>query len=97
MAEPRFLIVNHTTTDIIFGSYYILINSKCSLRNSITYFKEIVLLRSNERAKRLLVNHDWSIERISEKVGFRHSPYFSACFKKEFGTSPLQFRKQYLK
>ncbi|WP_339234088.1 helix-turn-helix transcriptional regulator [Paenibacillus sp. FSL R5-0517] len=50
-----------------------------------------------ERAKRLLVSNDWSIERVSEEVGFRHSPYFSACFKKEFGTSPLQFRKLYLK
>ncbi|MBY0218062.1 AraC family transcriptional regulator [Paenibacillus illinoisensis] len=50
-----------------------------------------------ERAKRLLVTTDWSIDRVAEEVGFRYSPYFSSCFKQEFGSSPLQFRKQYLK
>ncbi len=50
-----------------------------------------------ERAKRLLVTTDWSIDRVAEEVGFRYSPYFSSCFKREFGISPLQFRRQYLK
>ncbi|MBD2868802.1 helix-turn-helix domain-containing protein [Paenibacillus arenilitoris] len=49
-----------------------------------------------ERAKRLLVTTEWSIERIADEVGFRYSPYFSACFKQSFGLSPLKFRRQYL-
>lgn len=49
-----------------------------------------------ERAKRLLVTTEWSIERIAEEVGFRYSPYFSSCFKQSVGLTPLKFRKQYL-
>jgi AraC-like DNA-binding protein len=49
-----------------------------------------------ERAKRLLVTTEWSIDRIAEEVGFRYAPYFSACFKRSVGLSPLRFRNQYL-
>jgi AraC-like DNA-binding protein len=48
-----------------------------------------------ERAKRLLVATEWSIERIAEEVGFRYAPYFSACFKQAVGSSPLRFRNQF--
>ena len=48
-----------------------------------------------ERAKRLLISTDWSIDRIAGEVGFRYAPYFSACFKRGVGLSPLRFRKQY--
>jgi transcriptional regulator GlxA family with amidase domain len=50
-----------------------------------------------ERAKRLLVTTEWPIERIAEEVGFRYSPYFSACFMRSVGLSPIRFRKQFLK
>ncbi|QJD82890.1 helix-turn-helix domain-containing protein [Cohnella herbarum] len=49
-----------------------------------------------ERAKRLLVSTEWSIERIAEEVGFRYSPYFSSSFKRSVGLSPLKYRKQYV-
>ncbi|WP_240633007.1 helix-turn-helix domain-containing protein [Paenibacillus montanisoli] len=49
-----------------------------------------------DRAKQLLVSTEWPIERIAEEVGFRYSPYFSACFKRSVGMSPLRFRKQYV-
>ncbi|QHW30993.1 AraC family transcriptional regulator [Paenibacillus rhizovicinus] len=49
-----------------------------------------------ERAKQLLVSTEWSIDRIAEEVGFRYSPYFSACFKRSIGITPLRYRKQYL-
>ena len=49
-----------------------------------------------ERAKRLLITTGWPIARIAEETGFRYAPYFSACFKRSVGLSPLRYRKQYL-
>ena len=50
-----------------------------------------------ERAKRLLVTNIYeSIENISAKCGFHDSFYFSTCFKKRTGVSPLRYRKQNL-
>lgn len=47
-----------------------------------------------DRAKQLLVMPSYeSIEIISAKCGFRDSFYFSTCFKKHTGLSPLQYRK----
>lgn len=48
-----------------------------------------------EQAKLLLVTTDWSIAQIAERVGFRHVPYFSACFKRQAGVSPLKYRRRY--
>lgn len=48
-----------------------------------------------DRAKRLLLTTEWTIERIAEEIGFRYAPYFSSRFKRSTGMSPLQFRKQY--
>jgi AraC-type DNA-binding domain-containing proteins len=48
-----------------------------------------------ERAKRLLLSTEWPIERIADEVGFRYAPYFSACFKRKLGVSPLRYRKQF--
>lgn len=49
-----------------------------------------------DRAKKLLVSSEWSIERIAEEVGFRYAPYFTACFKRREGISPLRYRKSVL-
>ncbi|MGG4147125.1 AraC family transcriptional regulator [Paenibacillus algorifonticola] len=48
-----------------------------------------------ERAKQLLISTEWSIDRIAEEVGFRYAPYFSTCFKRSVGMTPLHFRKKY--
>ncbi len=49
-----------------------------------------------ERAKQLLMSTEWSIDRIASEIGFQYPPYFSTCFKRNVGISPLQFRKKYL-
>ncbi|GGD93038.1 helix-turn-helix transcriptional regulator [Paenibacillus nasutitermitis] len=49
-----------------------------------------------EQAKLLMMKTERSIAQIAEEVGFRHAPYFSSCFKRYCGLSPLQFRKQFL-
>jgi AraC-like DNA-binding protein len=48
-----------------------------------------------EQAKLMLIKTEWPVAQIAETVGFRHTPYFSSCFKKYAGISPLRFRKQY--
>lgn len=51
-----------------------------------------------DRAKQLLVMPSCeSIEIISAKCGFRDSFYFSTCFKKHTGLSPLRYRKTAVK
>lgn len=47
-----------------------------------------------EKSKRLLLNTDYSIEKISEEVGMELST-FSNRFKSKEGVSPLHYRKKY--
>ena len=46
-----------------------------------------------EQAKRLLISTAWPVERIADEVGFRHAPYFSACFKRGTGMTPQEYRR----
>ncbi|UJF34520.1 helix-turn-helix transcriptional regulator [Paenibacillus hexagrammi] len=48
-----------------------------------------------EQAKLLLINTSWPISQISEHIGFSYAPYFTSCFQKKVGVSPLRFRKQF--
>ena len=53
-------------------------------------------LRINQ-AKTLLVQDNFvSIEDVARNCGFNDSFYFSTCFKKHMGISPLRFRKNKL-
>ncbi|RKP46306.1 AraC family transcriptional regulator [Cohnella endophytica] len=47
-----------------------------------------------EQAKKLLIQTDWSIGRISDEVGFNDPAYFSSVFTNKQGTSPTNFRKK---
>ncbi len=46
-----------------------------------------------ERAAFLLVTTERSVTQISEEIGFGDFPYFSKLFKKHFGRSPGEYRK----
>ncbi len=46
-------------------------------------------------AEKLLVDSDESMAEIAGKAGFPSNTYFSDCFKRMTGMSPLQFRKAY--
>ena len=49
-------------------------------------------------AKQLLVDNKlFSIEAVAHSCGFSDSLYFSTCFKKHVGLSPMQFRKNNIK
>ncbi len=55
----------------------------------------LIDLRIARAQQLLIINPYESIESISTKCGFRDSFYFSTCFKKHIGLSPLQYRKQH--
>jgi two-component system response regulator YesN len=47
-----------------------------------------------EKAKQLLINSDYKVYEISEKVGYEDPHYFSYNFKKKTGVKPTQYRKK---
>lgn len=51
--------------------------------------------RRMEIAKEMLLKTDWSIENITEKIGYVSPAHFSSLFKRVEGISPGQYRKKY--
>ena len=47
------------------------------------------------KAEHLLTETDERIERIAEKTGFSSLSYFSRCFRKRYGITPLEYRQKY--
>lgn len=47
-----------------------------------------------ENAKKLLVEQDYKVYQVSEKVGFSNIDYFYNKFKKHVGVSPKEFQKR---
>jgi LacI family transcriptional regulator len=47
-----------------------------------------------ERVKSLLVQTEFSLEKIAELTGFEYPEYLSIAFKREFGMPPSAFRRQ---
>ncbi|MDP3069987.1 MAG: DNA-binding transcriptional regulator [Opitutaceae bacterium] len=47
-----------------------------------------------ERAKRLLDESDFTLERIAELCGFQHSEYLSVAFRRKLGLTPGEYRRQ---
>ena len=54
---------------------------------------EFITARRLERSLPLLRESDLSIEEIAAAVGFSSAAYYSRCFKRQKGLSPLQYRK----
>ncbi|MBO5926564.1 MAG: helix-turn-helix domain-containing protein [Clostridia bacterium] len=61
-----------------------------------SFHKKLIKIRL-EHAKKLLIKTDLSIEDISLKIGFSSSARFFVSFKKDYGLTPKEFRKQYKK
>ena len=64
---------------------------------SITdYERKVVYARLGERlriAAKLLLEGEYTVSEISEKVGFSDSTYFYKCFKNKFGIAPSKYGK----
>jgi len=73
-----------------------------SVRNFQRVFKEATGLSPNDyllefriqNASKLLTETEFTIYDVSERVGIADWFYFSKAFKKKFGVSPMQYRKQ---
>lgn len=59
-----------------------------------TPYSTFVLNEKITYARRLLVDSKLSMTDIAAECGFSSNAYFSDCFKKATGMSPLQFRKK---
>lgn len=54
---------------------------------------DYIMRMKMKKSLALMANHTLSITKISNQLGFRNPAYFSKCLKKQFGTSPANFRK----
>lgn len=58
-------------------------------------FVDILTQRRMETAKTLLQHSGMKIREISDRCGYRDQHYFSYCFKKSTGISPVNYRRDY--
>ncbi len=56
---------------------------------------EFIRMIRLKHAKQLLEDGQLNITEIAYKVGFSDLKYFRSCFKKEFGMTPSQYKKQF--
>jgi AraC-like DNA-binding protein len=79
------------------------IERKTNVSKSVLYKKflkyfgctvsEYINKRRIEKAIEYLKKTDWSLEEISQRVGFSSASYFGETFKKQKGISPLKYKK----
>lgn len=69
--------------------------SKIFVSHLHTPYSSFLLNEKILYAQKLLVSTSLTMEEIADKAGFSSNTYFSDCFRKKTGTTPLQFRKSY--
>lgn len=62
-------------------------------KNTGLTFKELVQEKRIEKAVELLKSTDYAIEDIIRRVGYENDSYFYRIFKKKFGLSPKEYKK----
>ena len=67
--------------------------SKVFINQLHTPYSTFILNEKILYAQKLLVNTKMNMSEIADKSGFSSSAYFSDCFKRHVGISPLRFRK----
>ncbi len=68
--------------------------AKCMLKVYGITPIDYVLQYRIEQAKKMLIQTNWSITRISDELGFSNPAYFSSVFTNKQGISPANFRKK---
>lgn len=56
---------------------------------------DYLIKKRMEIARNLLVNTNYSVAEVAQKIGYDNPLYFSALFKKQVGLSPSVYRKSY--
>lgn len=69
--------------------------SKLFINRLYTPYSAFVLNEKILYAQKLLAYSEMSMTKIARMAGFSSNTYFSDCFKRTTGLSPLQFRKAY--
>lgn len=69
--------------------------SKIFIAHLHTPYSTFLLNEKILYAQKMLVGSSQTMEEIAEKAGFSSNTYFSDCFKRVTGVTPLQFRKSY--
>ncbi len=68
--------------------------SKIFTNNLHTSYSSFILNERLTYARKLITNSNMSMSSIAVEAGFSSNAYFSDCFKKSTGMSPLQFKKE---
>lgn len=63
------------------------------LKKHETSFTKLLTARRMAEAKRLLSNPKSRMAEVASEIGYEDPYYFSHCFKKYFGISPLEYKK----
>ncbi len=67
---------------------------KCTQLLNMTPVEYIRTVRL-KKAALLLEQHNFNISEVMYMVGFNNHSYFSKCFQKEFGVTPVQYRNEH--
>lgn len=66
--------------------------ARCMQRQYNCSPMEYLLRYRLEQAKHLLLQTDLAVHQIAEEVGFQQAAYFTACFRKQEGCTPRDYR-----
>lgn len=69
--------------------------SKIFISHLHTPYSTFLLNEKILYAQKLLASSSLTMEEIADQAGFSSNTYFSDCFKRITGTTPMQFRKSY--
>lgn len=76
----------------VYSGYNFPYFSKMFKKNIGRNLSEYINLRKLEKAQKLLVESNKSIENIGFEVGFNHKSYFHRIFKRYYGVTPEEYR-----
>ncbi|MCI8879943.1 MAG: response regulator [Clostridiaceae bacterium] len=91
--NPRLTLTEVSRHVGVSTNYFSLLLKKSLGKSFISYLTELRL----QQAKNLLETTDCRSYEISYRCGYENATYFSTIFKKHFGLSPTEYRRQYLR